>query len=113
MSRGPATPMSRQDRVELLLDVDRDYATYYMLVVDHRGWTAETCWHDPTWNPGWFVATGGDEKSWTAEAAIPLAELSAARAHPGPWACTRISRRGFQSWTAPARRKSCPKASGA
>jgi len=99
-------PLDDQDRVELLLDVDRDYATYYKLVVDHRGWTAESCWHDPTWNPGWFVASGGDERTWTAEAAIPLAELSG----QSPTATTAwavgvqrvIPGVGFQSWTTPA-----------
>jgi hypothetical protein len=65
------------DRVELLLDVDRDYATYYRLAVDHRGWTNETCLGDASWNPTWYVASGGDETHWTVEAAIPLAELTA------------------------------------
>lgn len=64
------------DRVELLLDVDRDYATYYRLAVDYRGWTRETCLGDPSWDPTWYVAAAGDETHWTIEAAIPLAELA-------------------------------------
>ena len=44
------------DRVSLLLDVDRDYSTYYHLQIDQRGCTCEDCWGDLTWNPKWFVA---------------------------------------------------------
>jgi photosystem II stability/assembly factor-like uncharacterized protein/LmbE family N-acetylglucosaminyl deacetylase len=65
-----------KDRVELLLDIDRDYATYYRLAVDYRGWTRESCLDDPSWDPTWYVATAGDETHWTVEAAIPLAELT-------------------------------------
>ncbi len=68
--------LSDRDRVELLIDVDRDFATYYRLAVDHRGWTAESCWGDASWNPDWFVAHSADEASWTIEAAIPLSELT-------------------------------------
>jgi len=98
--------LSQQDRVELLVDIDHDFATYYRLAVDHRGWTAESCWHDPSWNPGWFVASGGDEHAWTAEIAIPLAELSS-RPIDGKstWAVgvqRVVPGVGFQSWTQPA-----------
>ena len=34
--------LSRQDRVELYIDVDRDFVSYYRLAVDHRGWTGES-----------------------------------------------------------------------
>ena len=44
------------DRVCLLLDVDRDYSTYYHLQIDQRGCTREDCWGDVTWNPKWYVA---------------------------------------------------------
>jgi photosystem II stability/assembly factor-like uncharacterized protein len=63
------------DRVEVLLDIDRDFATYYRFAVDHRGWTSESCFGDTKWNPSWYVAASGDESHWTIEAAIPLAEL--------------------------------------
>ena len=68
--------LQTHDRVELLLDIDRDYSTYYRLAIDHRGWTSETCLGDPSWNPAWYVATAGDDTHWTAEAAIPLGELT-------------------------------------
>jgi hypothetical protein len=48
--------------------------------LDHRGFPAASIGGasgaaDPTWNPQWFLATGGDDEWWTVEAAIPLAEL--------------------------------------
>ena len=48
------------DRVSLLLDLDRDYATYFHLQVDQRGCVCEDCWGDRTWNPRWFVAVHSD-----------------------------------------------------
>ncbi len=69
--------LSAHDRIQFLLDVDRDYITYFALTVDHRGWTNDACWQDHSWNPQWFVAAGGDEKSWTIEAAIPWRALAA------------------------------------
>ena len=98
--------LSAQDRVEVFLDLDRDFATYYRLSIDHRGWPAEGCWGDSTWDPNWFVAANTSEGIWTAEAAIPLDQL------PGRYPASRevwalgIQRTvpgvGFQSWTEPA-----------
>ncbi len=68
--------LSMQDRVILQLDTNRDYATAFHLAIDSRGWTNERCWQDERWNPQWFVATGRSDQAWTAEAAIPLAELT-------------------------------------
>ncbi len=67
--------LARHDRVALRLDVDRDYTTYYELVVDDRGWTREACCGDATWDPNWYVAAASDGASWTVEAAVPLVEL--------------------------------------
>ncbi|MCA9229095.1 MAG: hypothetical protein KDA57_00475 [Planctomycetales bacterium] len=74
--------LSGHDRVRLSLDLDRDYATCYHLSVDHRGQTADSCWHDTTWNPRWYVAARSDETAWTIEAAIPWNELT--NHPPGP-----------------------------
>lgn len=98
--------LADQDRVELMLDVDRDFATYYRLVVDSRGWTAESCWRDTSWNPNWFVAHALDEEAWTIEAAVPLAELTSQlpQAHT-TWAAGLqriVPGVGMQSWTQPA-----------
>ncbi len=98
--------LGKSDRVELYLDIDRDYASHYTLAFDHRGFTKEDCFGDATWNPAWYVAAAGDKEFWTVEAAIPLAELS-----PKPpqvrdvWAIgvSRIvPNRGIQSCTQPA-----------
>ncbi|MCE9526720.1 MAG: hypothetical protein K8R36_11780 [Planctomycetales bacterium] len=68
--------LAAHDRVEICLDIDRDYGSYWKLAVDSRGFTADSCFGDATWNPTWYVASGGDELYWTFEAAIPLAELT-------------------------------------
>jgi hypothetical protein len=67
--------LGAHDRVLVEIDVDRDYTTSYELTIDYRGWTHDACWDDHSWNPSWFVAAASDERAWTAEAAIPLAEL--------------------------------------
>ncbi|MEM8944253.1 MAG: hypothetical protein AAGD11_03645 [Planctomycetota bacterium] len=67
--------LSAHDHIEIHLDVDRDYATWYELAIDHRGWTSDRCWLNPGWNPKWFVAADADESHWTAEAAIPLTAI--------------------------------------
>ncbi|MDR0611462.1 MAG: hypothetical protein LBG58_15245 [Planctomycetaceae bacterium] len=78
----PEKPRSRdsvssdQDRVEILLDIDRDYSTYYSLTIDSRGWVSEACWGDLNWNPDWYVARHEDKDSWYIEAAIPLESLT-------------------------------------
>lgn len=64
------------DHVQIHLDVDRDYSTCYSLSIDSRGYTAEACAGDRTWNPTWYVAAAGDEQYWTAEVAIPWSELT-------------------------------------
>jgi photosystem II stability/assembly factor-like uncharacterized protein len=68
--------LTSRDRVELSLDVDRDYTTYWRLSIDHRGWTAESCLGGSAWNPTWYVAASETDELWMVEAAIPLAELT-------------------------------------
>lgn len=68
--------LSRHDTLSLALDVDRDYATWYELHVDQRGWTRDRCWEDAGWNPQWYVAVQGDDRRWRIEAAIPWQELT-------------------------------------
>lgn len=98
--------LSAEDRIEFLLDLDRDWTTFYRLVIDHRGWTAESCWHDTSWNPAWFVAAKIDGETWTVEAAIPLTELTGDRpTAKSVWAVGAqriVPGVGFQSWTTPA-----------
>jgi len=108
----PERPRSRDadlaafDRVELFLDVDRDWVTSYRLTVDERGWTADSCWGDPGWDPNWFVASGGDDRTWTAECAIEWSHLLGRPPQSGDvwaWGAQRVvPGLGFQSWTTPA-----------
>ncbi len=69
--------LKRRDRVELTIDVDRDYRSAYQFVVDHRGWVREGCAGSIGWNPDWFVSQSEDETSWTIELAIPLDIIAA------------------------------------
>ena len=108
--------LSQHDRVDFYIDLDRDWATWFRLTVDHRGWTGEACWDDTAWDPQWFVATGTGDGTWTAEAAIPLAELTGENPRPRyVWALgieRTIPRVGSQSWTTPAATSLRPEAFG-
>jgi len=114
---GPAAPaaagsrprdadLTAHDRIDLLIDLDRDFATYYQMTIDHRGWTSESCWGDKTWDPTWFVAAAQGDRTWTVEAAIPLEQLTGRLPKPGDVWAIGIQRvapgAGFQSWTTPA-----------
>jgi photosystem II stability/assembly factor-like uncharacterized protein len=68
--------LSAHDRIDLYLDVDRDYTTYYHLAADQRGCVFDDCWGDRTWDPTWYVASAGDEHGYRIEAAVPLTELT-------------------------------------
>ena len=94
------------DRIDVLIDIDRDYTSAYHLTIDYRGWTHESCFGDHGWDPQWFVAAASDDETWNVEAAIPLAELTAEPIQSGAaWAVGLqriVPRVGFQSWTKPA-----------
>ncbi|CAN0347884.1 unnamed protein product, partial [Ectocarpus sp. 4 AP-2014] len=68
--------LTAHDRVRLRIDTDRDYATAFDLTIDARGWTNDSLWSDPHWQPAWYVAADATDGAWRAEAAIPLAELA-------------------------------------
>lgn len=94
------------DRVSILLDLDRDYCTYFRLQIDQRGCLREDCWGDVTWNPRWFVAVHSTDDCWQIEAAIPLNELTGDRIRQDTaWACN-VARilpgRGVQAFSLPA-----------
>ena len=98
--------LAGHDRVDILLDMDRDYQTYYRFQIDHRGALAEDCWGDKSWNPKYHVAFHSTDTGWTAEIAIPLVELTGDRpAHGKTWA-VNVSRvvpgLGVQAWSGPA-----------
>lgn len=77
--------LAGRDRVRLLLDVDRDFVTWYELDVDSRGFTGDRCLGDAHWNPEWYVASqvdqarrdmAGERLTWRIEAAIPWTALA-------------------------------------
>jgi hypothetical protein len=94
------------DRISLLLDLDRDYATCFHFQVDATGCVAEDCWGDRSWNPRWFVAIHREPTAWTAEISIPLDALTADRVTSGrAWAFNVIRTlpgRGVQAFSTPA-----------
>ena len=98
--------LTGRDRVDILLDLDRDYQTYFRFQVDQRGCVAEDCWGDRTWNPRWFVAVEPTSTGWTAEIAIPRNELSETAPRTGTTWAMNITRvlpgLGAQSWSGPA-----------
>jgi photosystem II stability/assembly factor-like uncharacterized protein len=108
--------LSAHDRVEILLDLDRDGVTFYRLAVDDRGWTNDSWWGSSDWEPKWFVAASRTEDGWTFEAAIPFDQMMwhAPRSHD-VW-CVGLQRVvpgvGFQSWTTPAAVEPIPEGLG-
>jgi len=98
--------MDALDRVSIMFDLDRDYATYYHLEIDQRGCLRDSCWGDRSWNPKWFVAVHSTDTAWHIEAAIPLSELTGDRImQQTAWAFNVVRvmpGRGVQSWSLPA-----------
>lgn len=98
--------LTGHDRVTLFLDVDRDYETFYAIHVDQRGWVAEQCWNDASWNPRMFVHAEANADRWRIEAAIPFEELVPSPPASGiVWAAgivRTIPGVGWESWTHPA-----------
>ncbi|QDU98339.1 hypothetical protein [Lignipirellula cremea] len=98
--------LTGRDRVEVLLDINRDYASYYRLELDDRGWVREGLNESPAWNPKWYVASDRDGESWTIEAAISWDELAPTAPLSGElWAVSLARRSGqgdYGSWIQPA-----------
>ncbi|MER3441538.1 MAG: hypothetical protein C4296_09220 [Gemmataceae bacterium] len=117
VSPRPRDPDLRSfDRVYLLLDVDRDYATYYRLEMDQRGCVAEDCWGDSKWNPRWFVCVSSQENRWQIEAAIPLTELVSQPIKSGDCWCVNAVRivpnQGLAAFAFPAAVRPKPEGMG-
>jgi photosystem II stability/assembly factor-like uncharacterized protein len=98
--------LTTHDRVDFLFDIDRDYATFFQLTVDHRGWARDSCVGDPSWDPQWFVAVDSNAETWVIEAAISLGDLTSRKpAARDAWAVgvqRTVPQVGFQSWSRPA-----------
>jgi photosystem II stability/assembly factor-like uncharacterized protein len=98
--------LSRRDRVELSIDVDRDYRSTNQFVIDHRGWVNESCTGSSGWNPEWYVSQSENESSWTVEAAIPLNQLLPGSVEPDSTWAIRVARFGFHEqnlWANPSK----------
>jgi len=93
-----------EDRVEILIDTDRDYTTYYSLTIDSRGWVTDLCLGDRNWNPQWHIARHEDDAAWYIEAAIPFSALSQRPIVPGTVWSLAIRRLvpgvGIECWNA-------------
>ena len=86
--------LSRNDRVELTLDPILNFSGGIKLVIDHRGWVAESKLASKKWNPDWYVAAADDEKTWTVEFAIPLAAIY----HPSATTPVEASKSPSRGW---------------
>jgi hypothetical protein len=80
------------DRIEVSLDLDRDYVTAYCLAVDELGRSADDCCGDNSWNPAWYIAAGGDDTMWTSEIAIAWSQLAPRSPQPGDTWAIGVSR---------------------
>ncbi len=97
--------MAGQDRVELRLDLDRGCCNQCRLYVDAAGRAADDCGGDATWNSRWFVAVRRNKSEWSAELAIPLAELTGAKVAGEVWGLNvvrTVPGVGAAGWAAPA-----------
>ncbi len=108
------------DRVSLMLDVDRDYSSYFHLQIDQRGCVHEEFCQDGvrdrSWNPRWFVACQSEPGVWQIEAALPLTELTGDPVTLGKaWACNVVRvvpGRGVQAFALPADAEPRPEGMG-
>ena len=82
----PDGPVWADDSFEVFLDPDRDRATYFQLATNPLGTPFSLRGSrekdgrvtlDTTWDPHWQVAVGRGEQGWSAEFAIPFADLGA------------------------------------
>ncbi|MGE3314163.1 MAG: YCF48-related protein [Planctomycetaceae bacterium] len=98
--------LTGHDRIVLAFDTDRDYATWYTIAIDERGWLNERCWDDGTWNPRMWVEVAADETHWRIEAAIPFDEMMPPSRRPreawGVGIVRVIPSSGVEGWTHPA-----------
>ena len=70
------TQATTEDRVEIQLDLDRDYTTFYRFVFDRRGQVDDACWNRSDWNARIFSAQHETENQWTLEIALPWEEIA-------------------------------------
>ena len=96
--------LSNLDRVEIELDLDRDYTTAYRFEFSHRGDVTDACWDRLDWNCRVFTAQTHTAAGWTLEAAIPWEEIAErAPTKNDVWAAAFrriVPDRGVECWNA-------------
>ncbi len=100
--------LSMRDRLEITLDLDRDYRSVCQFVIDHRGWAGDRLGGSQGWNPKWFIDQSQNSETWIVEAAIPLAELTGRPVEPGTVMAARVNRLSYDSsqlWVSEASRQ--------
>lgn len=102
-SREYDSDLSSIDRIEILLDTDRDYCTAIHLGIGQDGRTFDSCADSHAYNPRWFVAVNQHTNGWVAEVAIRLQDLTTRDVKPGEAWAVSLTRRGPklipQSWS--------------
>ena len=105
-ARSRDAKIQNEDRIEVVVDTDRDYSSFLNFEVDHRGWCRDGSNASHGWDPEWYVAQKSDEKSWTVEVAIPLQQLTAANINDNTtWAVSlarRVGRKSPNLWATPS-----------
>ena len=105
-ARSRDAKIQNEDRIEIVLDTDRDYSSFLNFEVDHRGWCRDGSNAGNGWDPEWYVAQNSDEKSWTIEVAIPLEQLTAASIDENSaWVVSlarRVGRKSPNLWSTPS-----------
>jgi hypothetical protein len=95
------TDLSDRDRVEISIDINRDYSSGWHLTIDDRGWANDACQRDPSWNPRWHIARHGSHKAWTIETAMPWDEIVPLKGQHPVWlvgARRVIPQLGIATW---------------
>jgi hypothetical protein len=74
--RSPDAARLNLDHIAVRLDLDRDYHTYYELILDSQGQVMDRCCGHAKWSPNWSVAHRDDDDSWCCEVAFPIDQLT-------------------------------------
>lgn len=105
-SRPRDADLTRRDRIELSLDINRDYRSALRFVVDCRGWVWEDCGGSLGWNPTWYVSQSETNSTWTVEFAIPLDQLIPGQIESDSTWAVQIARRAYSGrdlWSDPSK----------
>ena len=94
------------DCIEVFLDTNRDYSTYFQLIANVIGTQRDGRGKNKAiWNPKWKVAAAIGDTHWNVEIAIPFKELDVSTPEPGQvWGLNlnrarRAGEREISGWT--------------